>query len=77
MMQSNTTWATNIYDFVASAMGTTLGVPAEPVFKLFFIYNAYYTLQSTGLVKFAYNTTTRTLTASLKTSNLPSNTYNF
>lgn len=75
MMQSNSTGVTSIYNVNTSMMGVTSGIPLNQTFNFFFIYNAYYVLQSTGLVKLIYNSTLVTLLVNGVMSILPYNTY--
>lgn len=46
MMQSNSTGQTFIYNLNSSTMGTASSVPLSQTFNFFYIYGAYYMLQS-------------------------------
>lgn len=75
MMQSNSTGDTFIYNINSNSMASVSGLPLAQTFNFFFIFNAFYILQSTGLVRLSFNSSTNAMTLNTLVTQLPYNTY--
>lgn len=76
-MQSNSSGATAIYNFNTSQVGTTSNIPTNQTYSFFYVYGAYYMLQSTGIYTLSYNSAGNILSYLSKVTSLPENFYSF